>query len=176
MGSDSSEINDILQRDFNIKIDANDIIKNSLKKQEVTKKLLKNIYEAHEKNIKDLPGEIYLEITKEIFINIVDKSWIEHIQSMDYLRQGIGLRSYAQKNPKQEYKREAFDMFSIMQNNIHYSFISLLFRLDYTTALVKKESPDKENLGKIKDIGDARKAINKNAQKRDRKSKKKRRK
>jgi preprotein translocase subunit SecA len=106
----------------------------------------------------------------------VDKSWIEHIQSMDYLRQGIGLRSYAQKNPKQEYKREAFDMFSIMQNNIHYSFISLLFRLDYTTALVKKESPDKENLGKIKDIGDARKAINKNAQKRDRKSKKKRRK
>ena len=176
MGSDSSEINDILQRDFNIKIDANDIIKNSLKKQEVTKKLLKNIYEAHEKNIKDLPGEIYLEITKEIFINIVDKSWIEHIQSMDYLRQGIGLRSYAQKNPKQEYKREAFDMFSIMQNNIHYSFISLLFRLDYTTALVKKESPDKKNFGKIKDIGDARKTINKNAQKRDRKSKKKRRK
>ena len=176
MGSDSSEINDILQRDFNIKIDANDIIKNSLKKQEVTKKLLKNIYEAHEKNIKDLPGEIYLEITKEIFINIVDKSWIEHIQSMDYLRQGIGLRSYAQKNPKQEYKREAFDMFSIMQNNIHYSFISLLFRLDYTTALVKKESPDKENFGKIKDIGGARKTINKNAQKRDRKSKKKRRK
>ena len=176
MGSDSSEINDILQRDFNIKIDANDIIKNSLKKEEVTKNLLKNIYEAHEKNIKDLPGEIYLEITKEIFINIVDKSWIEHIQSMDYLRQGIGLRSYAQKNPKQEYKREAFDMFSIMQNNIHYSFISLLFRLDYTTALVKKESPDKKNFGKIKDIGDARKTINKNAQKRDRKSKKKRRK
>ena len=176
MGSDSSAINDILQRDFNIKIDANDIIKNSLKKEEVTKNLLKNIYEAHEKNIKDLPGEIYLEITKEIFINIVDKSWIEHIQSMDYLRQGIGLRSYAQKNPKQEYKREAFDMFSIMQNNIHYSFISLLFRLDYTTALVKKESPDKKNFGKIKDIGDARKTINKNAQKRDRKSKKKRRK
>ena len=60
-----------------------------------------NIYEIHEKNIKDLPGEVYLEITKEIYINIIDKSWVEHIQSMDYLRQGIGLRSYAQKNPKQ---------------------------------------------------------------------------
>ena len=176
LGSDSSEINDILQRDFNLKIDANDIIKNSLKKEEVAKNFLKNIYEAHEKNIKDLPGEIYLEITKEIFINIVDKSWIEHIQSMDYLRQGIGLRSYAQKNPKQEYKREAFDMFSVMQNNIHYSFISLLFRLDYTTALVKKESSSKESFGKIKEIGEPRKSINKNAQKRDRKSKKKRRK
>ena len=174
--SDSSEIDDILQRDFNIKINANDIIKNSLKKEEVTKNFLKKIYEVHEKNIKDLPEEIYLEITKEIFINIVDKSWIEHIQSMDYLRQGIGLRSYAQKNPKQEYKREAFDMFSIMQNNIHYSFISLLFRLDYSTALVKKESPDKENFGKIKKIGESKKTISKNAQKRDRKSKKKRRK
>ena len=176
LGAESAEIDDILQRDFNIKIDTNSIVKNSLKKEEVTKNFLKNIYEAHEKNIKDLPSEIYLEITKEIFINIVDKSWVEHIQSMDYLRQGIGLRSYAQKNPKQEYKREAFDMFSIMQNNIHYSFISLLFRLDYSTALVKKESANKENFRKIKEIGESKKTINKNAQKRDRKSKKKRRK
>jgi preprotein translocase subunit SecA len=176
LSADSIEIDDILQRDFNIKIDTNNIIKNSLKKEEVTKNFLKNIYEAHEKNIKDLPSEIYLEITKEIFINIVDKSWVEHIQSMDYLRQGIGLRSYAQKNPKQEYKREAFDMFSIMQNNIHYSFISLLFRLDYSTTLVKKEYENKEDFGKIKEIGESKKTINKNAQKRDRKSKKKRRK
>ena len=176
MDSDSSEIDDILLRDFNIKINTNSIINNSLKKEEVTKNFLKNIYEQHEKNIRDLPDEIYLEITKEIFINIVDKSWIEHIQSMDYLRQGIGLRSYAQKNPKQEYKREAFDIFSIMQNNIHYSFISLLFRLDYTTALVKKESPSGKNFGKIKDTGESKKTINKNAQKRVRKSKKKKKK
>ena len=176
MDSDSSEIDDILLRDFNIKINTNSIINNSLKKEEVTKNFLKNIYEQHKKNIRDLPDEIYLEITKEIFINIVDKSWIEHIQSMDYLRQGIGLRSYAQKNPKQEYKREAFDIFSIMQNNIHYSFISLLFRLDYTTALVKKESPSGKNFGKIKDTGESKKTINKNAQKRLRKSKKKKKK
>ena len=95
---------------------------------------------------------------------------------MDYLRQGIGLRSYAQKNPKQEYKREAFDMFSIMQNNIHYSFISLLFRLDYKTSLVKKESLDEKNFEKIKESGELKKTINKNAQKRSRKLKKKRRK
>ena len=176
MDSDSSEIDDILLRDFNIKINTNSIINNSLKKEEVTKNFLKNIYEQHKKNIRDLPDEIYLEITKEIFINIVDKSWIEHIQSMDYLRQGIGLRSYAQKNPKQEYKREAFDIFSIMQNNIHYSFISLLFRLDYTTALVKKESPSGKNFGKIKDTQESKKTINKNAQKRLRKSKKKKKK
>ena len=176
LDSSSSEIDDILQRDFNIQLKTNEIIKKSLKKEEVTKATLRNIYEIHEKNIKDLPSEVYLEITKEIYINIIDKSWIEHIQSMDYLRQGIGLRSYAQKNPKQEYKREAFDMFSIMQNNIHYSFISLLFRLDYKTSLVKKESLDEKNFEKIKESGELKKTINKNAQKRSRKLKKKRRK
>ena len=176
LDASSSEIDDILQRDFNIQLNTNEIIKKSLKKEEVTKTVLRNIYEIHEKNIKDLPGEVYLEITKEIYINIIDKSWVEHIQSMDYLRQGIGLRSYAQKNPKQEYKREAFDMFSIMQNNIHYSFISLLFRLDYKTSLVKKELPIGVNLEKNNEIGELKKTINKNAQKRSRKLKKKRRK
>ena len=176
LDSSSSEIDDILQRDFNIQLNASEIIKKSLKKEEVTKTVLRNIYEIHEKNIKDLPGEVYLEITKEIYINIIDKSWVEHIQSMDYLRQGIGLRSYAQKNPKQEYKREAFDMFSIMQNNIHYSFISLLFRLDYKTSLVKKELPIGVNLEKNNEIGELKKTINKNAQKRSRKLKKKRKK
>ena len=176
LDSSSSEIDDILQRDFNIQLNTNEIIKKSLKKEEVTKTVLRNIYEIHEKNIKDLPGEVYLEITKEIYINIIDKSWVEHIQSMDYLRQGIGLRSYAQKNPKQEYKREAFDMFSIMQNNIHYSFISLLFRLDYKTSLVKKQLPIGVSLEKNNEIGELKKTINKNAQKRSRKLKKKRRK
>jgi preprotein translocase subunit SecA len=176
LDASSSEIDDILQRDFNIQLNTNEIIKKSLKKEEVTKTVLRNIYEIHEKNIKDLPGEVYLEITKEIYINIIDKSWVEHIQSMDYLRQGIGLRSYAQKNPKQEYKREAFDMFSIMQNNIHYSFISLLFRLDYKTSLVKKEPPIGRILEKNNEIGELKKTINKNAQKRSRKLKKKRRK
>ena len=176
LDASSSEIDDILQRDFNIQLNTNEIIKKSLKKEEVAKTVLSNIHEIHEKNIKDLPGEVYLEITKEIYINIIDKSWVEHIQSMDYLRQGIGLRSYAQKNPKQEYKREAFDMFSIMQNNIHYSFISLLFRLDYKTSLVKKQLPIGVSLEKNNEIGELKKTINKNAQKRSRKLKKKRRK
>ena len=118
---------------------------------------------------------------KDIFINIIDKSWIEHIQSMEYLRQGIGLRSYAQKNPKQEYKREAFEMFSVMQSSVHYTFISLLFRLDYSSINIKKDLPENNtlasshgeiNLGNQKQI----KQASKNARKRSRKLKKKRKK
>ena len=135
-----NQINDTLQRDFHIDIDVEKIIKKSAKKEEVGIAFINEINSIYEKNILEIPDEIYLELVKEIFINIVDRSWVENIQSMDQLRQGIGLRSYAQKNPKQEYKREAFEMFSIMQNNLHYSFISLLFRLDYKASYVKKES------------------------------------
>ena len=100
---------------------------------------------------------------------------------MDYLRQGIGLRSYAQKNPKQEYKREAFEMFAIMQNSVHYSFISLLFRLDYKISYTKKVSSNNVNSvhsGLGEKLSETKKIpnTNKNSQKRNRKSKKKRRK
>ena len=179
---DKNEINDILQRDFHLDIDAKEIIANSTKKEEAIIKFISKIHEAYEKNISEVSKEAYLELIKEIFINIVDKNWIEHIQSMDYLRQGIGLRSYAQKNPKQEYKREAFEMFSIMQSNLHYSFVSLIFRLDYNKTYVKKESPTNISLmhsgSEDKTVGtnNSNNKNNKNAKKRNRKRNKQRRK
>ena len=140
------EINNILQRDFHININAREIISSSTKKEEAIEKILDKIKEEYSKNISSLPNDIYLELIKDIFINIIDKSWIDHIQAMEHLRQGIGLRSYAQKNPKQEYKREAFEMFAEMQNSVHYSFISLLFRLDYNSANISKDKPENKNI------------------------------
>jgi preprotein translocase subunit SecA len=55
--------------------------------------------------------------------------WKEHLAAMDHLRQGIGLRSYAQKNPKQEYKREAFEMFGTMLEQVKHDTISILTRI-----------------------------------------------
>ena len=138
--NNSEQLEEILQRDFNISVNVTEILNKSDKKDEVVSSFLKEINSSYEYLIKEVPDEIYLQLIKEIYINICDKNWIEHIQSMDFLRQGIGLRSYAQKNPKQEYKREAFDMFSIMQNNLHYSFISLIFRLNYNATFEKTDS------------------------------------
>jgi preprotein translocase subunit SecA len=59
----------------------------------------------------------------------LDHHWKEHLASMDHLRQGIGLRSYAQKNPKQEYKREAFDMFGTMLEQVKHDTISILSKI-----------------------------------------------
>ncbi len=174
------QLEDILQRDFNISINVSEIINKSDRKEKVVSNFLNEINSIYENIIKDVPDEIYLQILKEIYININDKNWIEHIQSMDFLRQGIGLRSYAQKNPKQEYKREAFDMFASMQNNLHYSFISLIFRLNYNTTFEKKDSSMEINLihedSKNIENSKSAKIKNKNSRKKNKKQKRKKRK
>ncbi|MCH7854765.1 MAG: preprotein translocase subunit SecA [Proteobacteria bacterium] len=68
-------------------------------------------------------------VEKEIMLKQLDQHWKEHLAAMDYLRQGIGLRGYAQKNPKQEYKREAFEMFGEMLERIKHDTISILMRV-----------------------------------------------
>jgi len=66
---------------------------------------------------------------KAIMLQTLDSQWKEHLAAMDYLRQGIHLRGYAQKNPKQEYKREAFEMFSAMLESIKHEVIGVLSKV-----------------------------------------------
>jgi len=70
---------------------------------------------------------------KGLMLQILDTKWKEHLADMDYLRQGIHLRGYAQKNPKQEYKREAFEMFSRMLEDIKQEFVSVLTLIQVRT-------------------------------------------
>ena len=178
--NDAEEFNEILKRDFNIEIDISSIIRNSDKKEDAIEKFIKEIHGQFESVISNVPNEIYIQIIKDIYINIADKNWIEHIQSMEFLRQGIGLRSYAQKNPKQEYKREAFNMFSLMQDNLHYAFVSLIFRLDYSVTFERKDSNRKvsfshEEANSMKNNSESDKKPN-NAKNKRKKNKKQRRK
>ena len=69
------------------------------------------------------------QLERNIMLQVLDTHWKEHLAAMDYLRQGIGLRGYAQKNPKQEYKREAFDMFEQLLDRIKHDVISFLARI-----------------------------------------------
>ena len=63
-------------------------------------------------------------------LQILDVHWKDHLAEMDHLRQSVGLRAYAQKNPKNEYKREAFEMFEVMLNEINSEAIKVLFRIE----------------------------------------------
>ncbi len=83
---------------------------------------------------KDKVGAPVLEhFEKAISLQVIDKFWQEHLAAMDYLRQGIHLRGYAQKDPKQEYKREAFTMFNDMLARFKHEVISMLARVQIQT-------------------------------------------
>jgi preprotein translocase subunit SecA len=73
--------------------------------------------------------EIMRHFEKAVMLQVLDQAWKEHLASMDYLRQGIHLRGYAQKNPKQEYKREAFEMFSGLTDRIKREVIGILSKI-----------------------------------------------
>jgi preprotein translocase subunit SecA len=68
-------------------------------------------------------------LEKHIMLNVLDQNWKEHLARMDYLRQGIHLRGYAQKQPKQEYKKEAFELFSEMLEKVKREVVTLLARV-----------------------------------------------
>jgi len=88
---------------------------------------------------------------KHVMLNVLDKLWKEHLAAMDYLRQSIGLRGYAQKNPKQEYKREAFEMFSELLEKMKYEVISILSKVkiqsnEQVEQLEANENPQVQNV------------------------------
>jgi len=74
--------------------------------------------------------EVMRHFEKAITLQTLDSQWKEHLAQMDYLRQGINLRSYAQKDPKQEYKREAYSMFTAMLDRIKHDVVSLAARVE----------------------------------------------
>ena len=74
--------------------------------------------------------EIMRHFEKAVMLQVLDQAWKEHLSSMDYLRQGIHLRGFAQKNPKQEYKREAFEMFGALTHRIKQEVIGILSKIE----------------------------------------------
>jgi len=78
-------------------------------------------------------GPVMREVEKQIMLQVLDTLWKEQLSNMDHLRQGIGLRAYAQKNPKQEYKRESFELFQNMLNNIKREVVRVLARVEPVT-------------------------------------------
>ena len=90
--------------------------------------LIEEIDQRYEDKVKNIGADIMREFEKVVMLNQLDMHWKEHLAGLDYLRQGIHLRGYAQKNPKQEYKREAFEMFSAMLEQVKQGVASILSR------------------------------------------------
>ena len=91
-------------------------------------------------------------LEKHIMLNVLDQNWKEHLARMDYLRQGIHLRGYAQKQPKQEYKKEAFELFREMLEKVKREVVTLLARVrirseDEVAALEAEERRRRRGAG-----------------------------
>ena len=112
-------------------------------------RLLEQFEQAYQAKADMLGEELLVRLEKEITLMILDRHWKDHLAAMDYLRQGIGLRGYAQKNPVQEYKRESFEMFTGMLDGINYEVIQALTRVqirdeEQVEALEQSHQPDQD--------------------------------
>ncbi|MGH1541802.1 MAG: preprotein translocase subunit SecA [Arenicella sp.] len=105
----------------------------SLHEEPLREKLLESVVAEHEAKMAEHGPEAIHHLEKAVTLQILDTQWKEHLAEMDYLRKGIGLRGYAQKNPKQEYKREAFAMFTAMLDRIKHEVVTILAKVQIQT-------------------------------------------
>jgi len=124
---------------------------NLLDEAGLRKKVLAEIVADYEGKEKIAGSEGMRNYEKHVMLNVLDKLWKEHLAAMDYLRQSIGLRGYAQKNPKQEYKREAFEMFTELLERIKYEVVAILSKVkiqsnEEVTELDANENAQVENV------------------------------
>ena len=84
-------------------------------------------YEAREVEV---GSEVMRELERQVLLSVLDRKWREHLYEMDYLREGIGLRAYSQRDPLVEYQREGFDMFNAMKEGIREETVGFLFNLE----------------------------------------------
>ncbi|MEW8042752.1 MAG: preprotein translocase subunit SecA [gamma proteobacterium symbiont of Phacoides pectinatus] len=101
----------------------------SLHEETLRKRIVQEMEQAYSDKEALVGSENLRVYEKANMLQILDTHWKEHLAAMDYLRQGIHLRGYAQKNPKQEYKREAFEMFKRMLESIEHEVVSVLTRV-----------------------------------------------
>jgi preprotein translocase subunit SecA len=99
---------------------------------QLRERIVERVQTAYEERYAHV-GSAMREIERQIMLQLLDTLWKDHLTNMDQLRQGIGLRAYAQKNPKQEYKRESYDLFEQLLENIKHETIKYLSHVEVSS-------------------------------------------
>ena len=100
-----------------------------MSREEIQKLLVKTAHDTYESREKSIGSELMRELEKAVMLKVVDAKWMEHLDNMDMLKEGINLRSYGQRNPIVEYKVEAFDMFEEMEHIIMETIILYMYHI-----------------------------------------------
>jgi len=105
----------------------------SINDEDILEKVLEAARVAYRQKVDTVGAESWASFERSVMLQVIDTQWREHLSALDHLRQGIHLRGYAQKNPKQEYKRESFELFSNMLDRIRDDVIRLLMTVRIQT-------------------------------------------
>lgn len=121
-----------LEQDFNLRLPIQSWLEKDegLHEENLRAKIHDIFKEAYHQKEAQVNADVMRQFEKAVMLQTLDNFWREHLAAMDYLRQGIHLRGYAQKNPKQEYKRESFELFVGLLNRINYEVISVLTKFE----------------------------------------------
>ena len=146
-----NSLEEVLQNEFGIMINLKSWLAQdeSLHEETLRKEIHDETDKIYKEKEKDITAELMRRIEKQVMLDVLDRHWKENLVNMDHLRQGIGLRSFAAKNPKQEYKRESFDLFLQMLENIKHDVIVFLYRVSIRTEEDIKLVEEKENKQKM---------------------------
>jgi preprotein translocase subunit SecA len=106
--------------------------RDSLSSEFMVERLREDAQAAYDQREEELGEEATRELERRVVISVLDRKWREHLYEMDYLKEGIGLRSYAQRDPLVEYQREGYDLFAAMMDAIKEESVGFLFHLEVT--------------------------------------------
>ena len=120
-----------LEGEFGIDVPVGDWLRedDALHEEVLRERIIESVDEHFSQKEAQTGPQVMRHFEKALMLNVLDQQWKDHLASMDYLRQGIGLRGYAQKQPMQEYKRESFEMFTNLLDNIKREVIRILARV-----------------------------------------------
>ncbi len=128
-----------------------------LHEETLRERILQNAVEVYKQKEEVVGDEMMRHFEKGVMLQTLDSLWKEHLAAMDYLRQGIHLRGYAQKDPKQEYKRESFAMFAAMLESLKYEVISTLSKVqvrmpEEVEAMEQQRREEAERLAQMQQL------------------------
>ncbi|WP_289302657.1 SEC-C metal-binding domain-containing protein, partial [Methylophaga sp. UBA3996] len=128
---DISGLEEALREEFALEAPVAEWLENddSLHEESLRERIVEEAEKAYQQKEEAVGSELMRHFEKAIMLQTLDSQWKDHLAQMDYLRTGINLRGYAQKDPKQEYKRESFSLFKAMLDNIKHEVIKLISRV-----------------------------------------------
>ncbi len=113
----------------------------NMSREVLVEEIKKDAHAAYDRREAEVGEEIMRELERRVVLSVLDRKWREHLYEMDYLREGIYLRAYSQRDPLVEYQREGFDMFATMMEGIKEESVGFLFNLDVE---VEEEEGDED--------------------------------